>query len=152
MDVKKVKQGFTIVELLIVVVVIAILAGISIAAYSGIQQRAKTSLSLSTVVTVKQKASAWAATTGSYPDLAQLRTNSMQPTSMDTPGGDVGPIYAKLDDSNIVIGATMNQERSGGGKVVTYEPCWDGTMHAGAKITLWNFSSKSEEVSTVGKC
>lgn len=36
-------SGFTIVELLIVIVVIAILAAISIAAYSGIQQRANDS-------------------------------------------------------------------------------------------------------------
>ena len=36
-------QGFTIVELLIVIVVIAILAAISIAAYTNIQERAKTS-------------------------------------------------------------------------------------------------------------
>ena len=36
-------RGFTIVELLIVIVVIAILAAISIVAYNGIQQRAKNS-------------------------------------------------------------------------------------------------------------
>ena len=35
--------GFTIVELLIVIVVIAILAAISVAAYTNIQERAKTS-------------------------------------------------------------------------------------------------------------
>ena len=39
----KTKSGFTIVELLIVIVVIAILAAISIVAYNGIQQRAKNS-------------------------------------------------------------------------------------------------------------
>ena len=37
------KSGFTIVELLIVVVVIAILAAITIVAYNGIQNRAKVS-------------------------------------------------------------------------------------------------------------
>ncbi len=43
MDVGKKQTGFTIVELLIVVVVIAILAAITIVAYNGIQNRAKSS-------------------------------------------------------------------------------------------------------------
>ncbi|MBN9202036.1 MAG: prepilin-type N-terminal cleavage/methylation domain-containing protein [Microbacterium chocolatum] len=42
-DVRSVRRGFTIVELLIVVVVIAILAAITIAAYNGIQSRSKQS-------------------------------------------------------------------------------------------------------------
>lgn len=37
-------KGFTIVELLVVIVVIAILAAISIVAYAGIQERAKESV------------------------------------------------------------------------------------------------------------
>ncbi|QQG50822.1 MAG: prepilin-type N-terminal cleavage/methylation domain-containing protein [Candidatus Saccharibacteria bacterium] len=40
---RKTTSGFTIVELLIVVVIIAILAAITIVAYNGIQQRAKVS-------------------------------------------------------------------------------------------------------------
>lgn len=45
----KSKSGFTIVELLIVIVVIAILAAISIVAYSGVQQRARDSKRISDV-------------------------------------------------------------------------------------------------------
>ncbi len=40
---RKTTSGFTIVELLIVIVVIAILAAISVVAYTGIQQRARDS-------------------------------------------------------------------------------------------------------------
>lgn len=42
-DMGKIIRGFTIVELLIVIVVIAILAAISVVAYNGIQHRAKVS-------------------------------------------------------------------------------------------------------------
>lgn len=43
MNLKTNQKGFTIVELLIVIVVIAILAAISIVAYTGIQNRARAS-------------------------------------------------------------------------------------------------------------
>jgi prepilin-type N-terminal cleavage/methylation domain-containing protein len=49
------KQGFTIVELLIVVVVIAILAAITIVSYNGITNRAKESAAQSTAAQVGKK-------------------------------------------------------------------------------------------------
>lgn len=60
-------RGFTIVELLIVIVVIAILAAIVIVAYNGVQNRAKTSAAQSTAQTVQQKLEAYNAENGSYP-------------------------------------------------------------------------------------
>lgn len=45
------QKGFTIVELLIVIVVIAILAAISVVAYTGIQNRAKNQQTISAVTT-----------------------------------------------------------------------------------------------------
>lgn len=60
-------SGFTIVELLIVIVVIAILAAISIVAYTGIQNRAYTSKVASTVQTVNTALQMYKAENGNYP-------------------------------------------------------------------------------------
>lgn len=54
-------KGFTIVELLIVVVVIAILAAITIVAYNGIQNRAKASAAQSAAAQVSKKLALWQA-------------------------------------------------------------------------------------------
>lgn len=60
-------RGFTIVELLIVVVIIAILAAITIVAYNGIQNRAKSSASASAQETVAKKAEVANGVASSYP-------------------------------------------------------------------------------------
>lgn len=61
------KRGFTIVELLIVIVVIAILAAISIVAYNGVQQRARNSTRVSEAQEWVKILNMYAATTGTYP-------------------------------------------------------------------------------------
>jgi prepilin-type N-terminal cleavage/methylation domain-containing protein len=63
----KKERGFTIVELLIVIVVIAILAAIVIVAYNGIQNRAKTQSAQSAAANMQKKIEAYNAATGSYP-------------------------------------------------------------------------------------
>ena len=57
---QKNNAGFTIVELLIVVVVIAILAAITIVAYNGIQNRAKTSAAQSALSSALKKINLYA--------------------------------------------------------------------------------------------
>lgn len=64
---KETKSGFTIVELLIVIVVIAILATISIVAYRGIQQRANNSAATAAARQALGKIQAHFTTEGSYP-------------------------------------------------------------------------------------
>lgn len=63
------EQGFTIVELLIVVVVIAILAAITIVSYNGITNRANGSAATAMAATVQKKAEFFASdsTNGKYP-------------------------------------------------------------------------------------
>lgn len=61
------RSGFTIVELLIVIVVIGILAAISIVAYNGIQTRATDTITKSDVAQAGKQLEVDKATTGSYP-------------------------------------------------------------------------------------
>lgn len=145
-------SGFTIVELLIVIVVIGILAGITIIAYNGIQNRSKTATSLSTVDAVSKKASIWSTLLGTYPDVAQLRTNSLSPPDIDTPGGGAGPIEALLSSPNVAIGAPMTQIRSNNGQTVTYAPCFNGVILSGATISYWNFSTSTSVDVITGVC
>jgi len=60
-------KGFTIVELLIVIVVIAILAAITIVAYNGIQARAHTTAQKTTAENLAKKVEAYNAITNAYP-------------------------------------------------------------------------------------
>lgn len=64
---KQQQAGFTIVELLIVIVVIGILAAISIVAYNGVQQRARNSTTISAVKDYIKLYSAYAVDYDTYP-------------------------------------------------------------------------------------
>lgn len=61
------RRGFTIVELLIVIVVIGILAAITIVAYNGIQARARDAQRLSDIQSVAKALQLYYADNGSYP-------------------------------------------------------------------------------------
>jgi type II secretion system protein G len=61
------RTGFTIVELLIVIVVIAILAAITIVAYNGIQERARFSSYRSDIAMINKAVLLYYADNGAYP-------------------------------------------------------------------------------------
>jgi prepilin-type N-terminal cleavage/methylation domain-containing protein len=77
-------RGFTLVELLIVIVVIAILAAITIVAYNGIQQRAHTSGQKTAASTLHKKMEAYYAINNAYPTFnstANTITTALNSTS-----------------------------------------------------------------------
>ena len=65
-------KGFTLVELLIVIVVIAILAAISIVAYNGIQQRSRDSAAAGSASQLSTKVEAWNSRIGRYPSTSEV--------------------------------------------------------------------------------
>jgi prepilin-type N-terminal cleavage/methylation domain-containing protein len=70
------KSGFTIVELLIVIVVIAVLAAISIVAYTGVQQKTRTSAVSSALSQANKKLATYMVENNSYPpDLTTININ-----------------------------------------------------------------------------
>ncbi|MDO8335901.1 MAG: prepilin-type N-terminal cleavage/methylation domain-containing protein [Candidatus Saccharibacteria bacterium] len=66
------KSGFTIVELLIVIVIIGILAALVITAYNGIQQRARDAKRLSDIRAVARIVESYYSEKGSYPTTGGL--------------------------------------------------------------------------------
>lgn len=66
------QRGFTIVELLIVIVVIGILAAITIVAYNGIQNRAADTTVKSDLRNIANKLAVFQADNNRYPTAAQL--------------------------------------------------------------------------------
>lgn len=62
------QRGFTIVELLIVIVIIGILASITIVAYNGIQGRARDSARISDINAIRKALEVYKSFNGEYPE------------------------------------------------------------------------------------
>lgn len=77
-------SGFTIVELLIVIVVIGILAAITIVAFNGVQSRARTSQVNSTLSNYKKAMQAYKVRVGELPPTGDAWNGDTNPPSCPT--------------------------------------------------------------------
>lgn len=75
-------SGFTIVELLIVIVVIGILATLVIVTFSGIQQKGRNSQRQTDINAVASHVEAYYAETGTYPTAAMLNDSALRAAKM----------------------------------------------------------------------
>jgi prepilin-type N-terminal cleavage/methylation domain-containing protein len=95
---KKTTSGFTIVELLIVIVVIGILAAITIVAYNGIQNRAQNTSVQNDMVAMAKKIELQAADTGSYQPISTTTGIKINRSAFDTALNNL--YYCRNTDTN----------------------------------------------------
>jgi general secretion pathway protein G len=79
---KRNNRGFTIVELLIVIVVIGILAALVIVTYNGIQQKARDTERKTDINALHGQLEAYQAQNGKYPTLANVNDSTFRSTDM----------------------------------------------------------------------
>ncbi|HSX30101.1 MAG TPA: type II secretion system protein [Candidatus Saccharimonadales bacterium] len=99
---KKKQQGFTIVELLIVIVVIGILATLVIVTFTGIQQKARNTKRQTDINAVSSHVEAFYASNGYYPTLAHMNDSTwrgsnvkgLDPAALKDPKGSAQTLVA----------------------------------------------------------
>ena len=99
---KKRSQGFTIVELLIVIVVIGILALLVITTYSGIQAKARNAKRQSDIASLQTQMEAFFSQNGYYPSNADMNSASWLTTNMKSLDQN-----ALIDPSNTTQSKTL---------------------------------------------
>ncbi len=154
-------RGFTIVELLIVIVVIAILAAITIVAYNGIQNRAKTSAGQAAANALVKKVEAFNTLNSTYPSYCELVTNSNTPTGAApaagttgvgtcVAGGTTAGSEAKLDNTSNLTpasaagGTGYTSTVSNGNAVLGYFQC-----STGANVFYFDYQPSTAAIQTI---
>ncbi len=94
------QRGFTIVELLIVIVIIGILAAITIVAYNGVQNRAKASQYQSDTVSIDKKLEAYNALNSAYP-LTAAGTDAATVVAQTTAGTNLTTLVNAQTESKL---------------------------------------------------
>ncbi len=123
-------RGFTIVELLIVIVVIGILAAIVIVAYNGVQNRAKTTKAQTNASAVQKVAEAYNADNGVYPGTIAHFAAAL---TVKLPTG-----VAVVSAATTPFGLTAS---NGEGSVSYQYKGGSATTATGGRVQYWDFTT-----------
>ena len=133
-------KGFTLVELLIVIVVIAILAAISIVAYNGVTQKARDDERQTNARNLLNAAASYQADKDEWPTVENLK--------------DYSVIRLDAELTKPTVTAEDKTPGSGSKNVYKYEICKTGSPAAntGVRVTYYKEADNSTPSITTGKC
>lgn len=137
------QRGFTIVELLIVIVVIGILAAITIVAYNGVTARANTTANAAAASTVIKKVEAFNADRGRYPTGPSQLTTGATGTVFELTG--VTFDATAFSTSNLPTNSNEVNYSKCGHAGVTTAPANAAaiTVDTGVRAASWNYQTNA---------
>lgn len=153
-------RGFTIVELLVVIVVIGILAAISVVSYSGVTKKANQAVSVGNAHTVQSAAESYNSALGYFPTAAHLLDGK---DNADATGNTFSRLASGItllttvglvnwDASKVATNSfTANTlpTNANGKTTIGYLLKGSGTTASGACISYWDYSLATPAVTTI---
>ncbi len=104
---KQLQQGFTLIELMIVVAIIGILAAVALPAYQDYTIRAKVSEVMLAASSAKNSVAEWAQTKSALPTAGELTVDSQKSTYVSTVAWDGSKITATAAGEPKITGKTI---------------------------------------------
>ena len=148
---KRNQSGFTIVELLIVIVVIGILAALVVTTYGGIQAKARDSKRQADLQALQTQIEAFYATNSYYPSLAEINSTtwrstnmkSLDPTALTDPSATAGSVLNASAASSTNTKVYGYVDRHDDGTDCTGTATTPDTDCSDYTLTSWLESSKT---------
>ena len=122
-------RGFTIVELLIVIVVIGILAAITIVSFNGVTAKANTTSAKAAAVTTVKKLEAWNAEKTGYPT-AYSGTGNLT---------DAGQSASSYYLSGVTVSATLIAAQPSTPSTINIFKCVTSSVIVGMQVKYWGY-------------